>query len=602
MPDLTLTPDLPGFLALAVGRRVISVHTRLLADDLTAVGLYHQLCGERENTFLLESADNGMWSRWSFVGVNAVATLSERDGQAFWSGREIVGLPTGGDPLRVLEQTLQILHTPTDDTLPPLVSGMVGYLAYDIVRRLEVLPDANPDDLHLPELVMMLVSDMAILDHHTGEIWLVANAINFDDAPQRAEQAWTDARDRVHAMAARLRQPVAPVIAVRDEQTDAPTVVRQSTAPEYMAAVAAAVEEIRAGEAFQIVPSQRFDLPTDADPLDIYRILRRTNPSPYLYLLRLPGMAVVGSSPEALVTVQNGRAETHPIAGSAAGGDRGVRCRDGDGTTRRSQGTRRAPDAGGPRPQRPGPGLQAGHGGGDRVHAPDLVRHHPRYVHVDGHRAYVPARAGSHELRTGSGECKRDLRPGLGSDMPPGDPWSTDMVETFLNWMTDGYPKGIPSVTKPVTALAGSAASRIRKDVNSLSGAELDKVKRAFEGIIAKDPSDQNSYFVQAGYHWLPPPLYCQHHVPAYNPWHRAYLVSFENAMRSVPDCGGCLTLPYWDITTPFPDVLKSPPFDKYTLPQDIGGGTSTRLRYSAIRLCYHPEQSGHVRGHQRPQ
>jgi len=193
---------------------------------------------------------------------------------------------------------------------------MVGYLAYDIVRRLEVLPDANPDDLHLPELVMMLVSDMAILDHHTGEIWLVANAINFDDAPQRAEQAWTDARDRVHAMAARLRQPVAPVIAVRDEQTDAPTVVRQSTAPEYMAAVAAAVEEIRAGEAFQIVPSQRFDLPTDADPLDIYRILRRTNPSPYLYLLRLPGMAVVGSSPEALVTVQNGRAEAHPIAGS----------------------------------------------------------------------------------------------------------------------------------------------------------------------------------------------------------------------------------------------------------------------------------------------
>jgi anthranilate synthase component 1 len=316
MPDLTLTPDLPDFLALAVDRRVISVHTRLLADDLTAVGLYHQLCGERENTFLLESADNGMWSRWSFVGVNAVATLSERDGQAFWSGREIVGLPTGGDPLRVLEQTLQILHTPADDTLPPLVSGMVGYLAYDIVRRLEVLPDANPDDLHLPELVMMLVSDMAILDHHTGEIWLVANAINFDDAPQRAEQAWTDARDRVHAMAARLRQPVAPVIAVRDEQTDAPTVVRQSTAPEYMAAVAAAVEEIRAGEAFQIVPSQRFDLPTDADPLDIYRILRRTNPSPYLYLLRLPGMAVVGSSPEALVTVQNGRAETHPIAGS----------------------------------------------------------------------------------------------------------------------------------------------------------------------------------------------------------------------------------------------------------------------------------------------
>jgi len=172
--------------------------------------------------------------------------------------------------------------------------------------------------------------------------------------------------------------------------------------------------------------------------------------------------------------------------------------------------------------------------------------------------------------------------------MPPGNPWSVDMVSTFLNWMSDGYPKGIPTVTKLVAALTASTASRIRKDVNSLSTAEFDKVKLAFEGIIAKDPSDQNSYFVQAGYHWLPPPLYCQHHVPAYNPWHRAYLMSFENAMRSVPGCED-VTLPYWDITTPFPDVLKSPPFDKYTLPQDIGGGfdkgyVTQRFDYATIQ------------------
>ncbi len=106
MPELVLTPDLPEFLPLAATRRVVSVHARLLADDLTAVGLYHQLCGRRDNTFLLESADNGMWSRWSFVGVNAVATLSEHGGEAVWSGRPIVGLPTGGDPLQVLAETL----------------------------------------------------------------------------------------------------------------------------------------------------------------------------------------------------------------------------------------------------------------------------------------------------------------------------------------------------------------------------------------------------------------------------------------------------------------------------------------------------------------
>ena len=99
MTTLPVTPTLGEFLDLARDRRVISVYTRLLADDLTAVGLYHRLCGDREHTFLLESADNGMWSRWSFVGVHAVATLTESGGEARWTGRPLAGLPTGGDPL-----------------------------------------------------------------------------------------------------------------------------------------------------------------------------------------------------------------------------------------------------------------------------------------------------------------------------------------------------------------------------------------------------------------------------------------------------------------------------------------------------------------------
>ena len=160
--------------------------------------------------------------------------------------------------------------------------------------------------------------------------------------------------------------------------------------------------------------------------------------------------------------------------------------------------------------------------------------------------------------------------------MPPGRPWTQDMVQTFLNWMSDGYPKGTPTSAQGSATLslasAKTAATRIRKDVNSLSATERDTLKKAFEGILAKDPTDPNSYFVQAGYHWFPAPTYCQHHVPAYNPWHRAYLLSLENALRSVPGCEN-VTLPYWDITTPFPDLLKNAPFDSYTLPQDIGGG-----------------------------
>ena len=311
-------PDAAGFAEAAATRRVVSVYTRLLGEEFTPVGLYHQLCGQRPGTFLLESAEGGTWGRYSFVGVSAAATLSVADGLAqwTWSGRPIEHLPAGGDPLQVLAQTLEQLATPREPGLPPLVSGMVGYLGYDIVRRLEKLPDANPDDLGIPELGMLLVSDMAVLDHHTGEVWLVANAINFDDRPERAADAYADAVARVEAMVAALQEPATPLLAVVDADRPAPQVVRQRTAEEYQAAVAAAIEEIRAGDAFQIVPSQRFEVDCPADPLDVYRVLRLKNPSPYLYFLRMPGFAIVGSSPEALVSVADGHATTHPIAGT----------------------------------------------------------------------------------------------------------------------------------------------------------------------------------------------------------------------------------------------------------------------------------------------
>lgn len=175
-------------------------------------------------------------------------------------------------------------------------------------------------------------------------------------------------------------------------------------------------------------------------------------------------------------------------------------------------------------------------------------------------------------------------------NMPPRPykPWPADWVQTFLNWMTNNCPKGVP--VAPLMLLAEkSKASRIRKEVTMLSADELTNLKAAFAGIMAKDTTDPNGYFVQAGYHWLPAPnTYCMHHVPGYNPWHRAYLLNFENALRSIPGCEN-VTLPYWDITAPFPDVLKSAPFDSYTLPEDIGpayskGYVTQRFDYPTIQ------------------
>jgi anthranilate synthase component 1 len=310
-----IRPSLAEFRTMAEKCRVISVYRRLLADAETAIGLYGKLAGDRPGSYLLESAEQGVWSRYSFIGVRAVATLTERDGAAMWTGKAPVGLPSGGDPLDAVRETLRVLHTPRTDGLPPFTSGVVGYLSYDAVRRLERLPDSCVDDLGIPELTFLLASDLAVLDHHAGEVWLVANAYNFDDRDERVDEAYADAVARVEAMTEVLSRPTPSAVVSASFEETLP-IRRQRTAEQFQQAVSAAVEQIRAGEAFQIVVSQRFEVDTTADALEVYRVLRLTNPSPYMYLLRLGDFDIVGSSPEALVTVKDGTAITHPIAGS----------------------------------------------------------------------------------------------------------------------------------------------------------------------------------------------------------------------------------------------------------------------------------------------
>ena len=294
---------------------MVPVVRRLLADGETPVGLYSRLAQGRPGTFLLESAEHGrVWSRYSFVGVQSAATLTERDGAAVWTGHPPVGVPLSGDPLHVLRDTLALLHTPRLPGLPPLTGGMVGFIGYDAVRRLERLPDRTVDDLQLPELAMLFATDLAVLDHEDGSVLLIANAVNYDATDARVDQAWTDAVARLDRMEHDLAQP-APTLAVTCDWA-APVDHGSGGWPGFQGAVDAAIEEIKAGDAFQVVLSQRFDVPTTATALDVYRVLRVTNPSPYMYLLRLDGYDVVGSSPEALVKVTGERALLHPIAGT----------------------------------------------------------------------------------------------------------------------------------------------------------------------------------------------------------------------------------------------------------------------------------------------
>jgi anthranilate synthase component 1 len=195
------------------------------------------------------------------------------------------------------------------------------------------VPDANPDELGIPELGFLLATDLAVLDHSDGSVLLIANAINYDASDERVDEAWHDAVARLDRMQQQLAAPHSVGISMYDSARPLEVHARTSRA-EFLADVERAKEYIRAGDAFQIVLSQRYSAECSARPLDVYRVLRASNPSPYMYLIRVPvgsrsaadddpgvlparaAFDIVGSSPEALVTVTHGHCVLHPIAGT----------------------------------------------------------------------------------------------------------------------------------------------------------------------------------------------------------------------------------------------------------------------------------------------
>jgi anthranilate synthase component 1 len=314
--DGKIHPDREAFVAAIGQNRVVPVVRRLLADAETPISAYRKLAAGRPGTFLLESAEHGgVWSRYSFIGVRSAATLSERDGRAVWTGIGPDDHPE--DPLEALQDAAARLKSRRLAGLPPLTGGLVGYLGYDAVRRMERLPEIAENDLAMPELHFLLATDVAVLDHRDGSLLLIANVIHglTPDADDNPTAAYDDAVARLESMTADLSKPAEASVATLAQDRDS-SYEERTTRDDYMAAVDTAKEHIRAGDCFQIVVSQRFEMTTEADPLDVYRALRTSNPSPYMYLLRFDDLDVVGSSPEALVKVESGRALMHPIAGT----------------------------------------------------------------------------------------------------------------------------------------------------------------------------------------------------------------------------------------------------------------------------------------------
>jgi len=309
---------------LADGHRVVPVIRELFADGETPVGVYRKLAVGKPGTFLLESAEQGgIWSRFSFVGVSSFGVLTQTDNTVAWLD---YGLPAeralGADhptaPLKALGHLYDRWATPRVDGHPPLTGGLVGFIGWEAIRQIENLPDAPPADFDVPGQAHTFVSELAVLDHRDGTVLLVATALN--DGVDSDEQLWADAQARLDAMQAALSAPSEAWIAEVD-LTAASDPIPRVTQQNFHDAIEKSKTFIRDGDVFQVVISQRFDHEITADAIDVYRVLRTLNPSPYMYLLSLVDVDgepfhIVGSSPEALVKVQGERVYMHPIAGS----------------------------------------------------------------------------------------------------------------------------------------------------------------------------------------------------------------------------------------------------------------------------------------------
>ena len=309
--------NLEEFRSYAKSFNVIPVSRRLLADGESPVGVYQKLTKNRENTFLLESAEHdGTWARYSFIGVRSEATLSEKNGIAYWQGIAPAGAPHGTDPLAALKICASHLRSPQIPGLPPLTSGLVGFMGYDVVRRLEKLPNLTIKDIELPELSFMLTSDLAVFDHSNATITLIANAINWDGSDDRVDEAYASCQSRLDQMESDLAVSLNSEVQRIPEFTK-PVYEANTSSEKFKSSVLKIKEEILSGEAFQVVLSQRFSMKSTADAMDVYRMLRLNNPSPYMYLFRFSdGIEIVGSSPEALVKVNQKDVMIHPIAGT----------------------------------------------------------------------------------------------------------------------------------------------------------------------------------------------------------------------------------------------------------------------------------------------
>ena len=317
--------------SLANEYRVIPIVSSLFSGSETPLSIFEKLAGDSNGSFLLESAEQGVWSRYSFVGVSNLGVLLKEGGKLNWVESEqsessdlVAASLEGGLGLDAVEKLQTLFKAAPISGLPPLVSGMVGFLSWDVVSEIEKLPARKSGSYEIPEMAFALLRDLVVLDHKESSLKLISNLYVHEHTDVADE--YKKSLQRIEDLKQGLLAKQSPFIAEID--TNAPaSYSRSSTDSEFREIVELAKQRVTVGDVFQVVVSQRFESEVKASALDVYRCLRALNPSPYMYLLNFVDsngpFSVVGSSPEALVKVSQGSAVLHPIAGSRPRGKTG---------------------------------------------------------------------------------------------------------------------------------------------------------------------------------------------------------------------------------------------------------------------------------------
>jgi len=319
LPD-PVKPSFDEFVALATDYTVVPVWREVLADLETPVSAFVKLVGEGEG-FLLESVEHAQrWGRFSFLGRDPMRTLVVRGRTVEWlGGPPVPGIPDDAGALAALDALLQRFRAPELPELPPFHGGIVGWLGYDTVREIERLPNVPADDLGHPDAVLSLAGQVAAFDHYRQRLFVIENVYPEPGAStDELRLAYERAVERLDTAVAELGKPVPylPAVPPGDELDEIPEVRRNVAFDDWANAVEAAKEHILAGDIFQVVLAQRFDLLDAVDPFAVYRVLRLVNPSPYMYFLRHAEVTLAGSSPEPMVQLRDGRVIIRPIAGT----------------------------------------------------------------------------------------------------------------------------------------------------------------------------------------------------------------------------------------------------------------------------------------------